>query len=177
MKIIAISGKARHGKTTTANMLKDIMQEDGKKAIVVSYGGYVKYISTAYYGWKGEKDEYGRTLLQNVGDGLRNTVSETIWIDKLMSDIEMICSGYDYILIDDCRYPNEVLIPKSMFDVICIRVIRQDFESDLTEEQLSHQSEIALDNFEFDYTISTGSGVDNLENPVKFIYDKIKAGE
>lgn len=177
MKILAIAGKARNGKTTVANMFKDIVEKNGKKAIVVSYAGYVKYICTTYYGWNGEKDEAGRTLLQTVGDGFRLKYGERYWIDKLMNDIEILNEMYDYVLIDDCRYPNEILIPQSMFETYSVGVKRIDFESDLTDEQKNHRSEVALDNFKFDYVITSISGIENLIEPTKSLYNTLKNGD
>lgn len=177
MKIIAIAGKARNGKTTVANIFKNIAQGNNERAIVVSYAGYVKYMATTYYGWSGEKDEYGRTLLQKIGDGVRNTFDESFWITRLMSDLCIFGEDYDYVIIDDCRYPNEILEPQKVEKTYSIKVIRTDFESDLTEEQKMHKSEIALDDFKFDYTIMSESGEGNLINPVKELYKNIRIGD
>ena len=42
MKIILISGKAEAGKTTTANMIKDILEKKDQPTCIVPYGQYVK---------------------------------------------------------------------------------------------------------------------------------------
>ena len=41
MKIILISGKAEAGKTTTANMIKDILEKKDQPTCIVPYGQYV----------------------------------------------------------------------------------------------------------------------------------------
>ena len=177
MKVIAIAGKARNGKSTVAEIFKNIAINNGETAIVLNYAGYLKYMCKTYMGWDGSKDIEGRSLLQNVGDGMRKSNGESYWIDKLMDDIKSLCSDYDYVLIDDCRYLNEILIPESMFDTYSVTVSREGFESDLTEEQKNHRSEVALNDFNFKYKISSCSGIDNLMEPVKSLYETIKRGE
>lgn len=177
MKVVAIAGKARNGKTTVANIFKNIASDNGESSIIVSYAGYVKYICSTYYGWDGKKDEPGRTLLQSIGDGYREKYGKNYWIDRLVADIETLDGTYDYILIDDCRYPNEIILQKKMYDTYSVRVNREDFESDLSEEQKKHRSEVALDDFEFDYEISSLSGIEKLIQPTKELYDKIKNGD
>ena len=44
MKIIAISGKAQHGKDTTAGFLKSTLEADGYKVQVAHYADLLKYI-------------------------------------------------------------------------------------------------------------------------------------
>lgn len=174
MEIIAIGGKARHGKTTSANILKEIIENDSKSAVVLNYAGYLKYICKTYYNWNGEKDIIGRTLLQSVGDNIRNKYGNDFWVNKLLNDIKIFCSDIDYVIIDDCRYKNEILIPSSMFKTYSLYINRECFESDLTEEQKKHKSENDLNDFPFEYKISSMSGADNLFHPLNNLYNNIK---
>ena len=68
-------------------------------------------------------------------------------------------SEWDYVLIPDSRFPNEVDYLRYIgFDVTHIRVIRENFVSPLTEEQQKHPSETALDNVKADkYIINNGT--------------------
>ena len=61
MKIILIGNKARMGKDTFATMLKEELNE---RAIIVHFADVLKFICKSYYNWNGEKDTFGRTLLQ-----------------------------------------------------------------------------------------------------------------
>ena len=70
MQVIVISGKAQHGKDTTAGFLKDALEADGYPVLIAHYGDLVKYVCKMYLGWNGEKDEYGRSLLQYAGQML-----------------------------------------------------------------------------------------------------------
>ena len=76
--------------------------------------------------------------------------------------------GHSYM--NDTRFANEVFYPKAIFGdkVIAVRVERDDpnFCSALSDEQLHHISETALDDFEgFDYKISA-SNLDELEDAI-----------
>ena len=62
MKVILISGKARHGKDATAHFIKNALETDGYSVLVAHYGDLVKYICKTFFGWNGEKDDNGRTL-------------------------------------------------------------------------------------------------------------------
>ena len=43
---------------------------------------------------------------------------------------------------------------KEYFDVTTVRVTRPNYDNGLTEEQQNHESEIALDNYNFDFYIT-----------------------
>ena len=56
------------------------------------------------------------------------------------------------------------------FDTIHLRVVRNNFESTLTDEQQQHPSETALDNVEPDYYIFNDGTLNELkENIIKWI--------
>ena len=44
MKVICISGKARHGKDTLAGVLKKHLEDHGNRVLVTHFGDLVKYI-------------------------------------------------------------------------------------------------------------------------------------
>lgn len=171
-KVILFSGKAEHGKTTAANMLKKMLEDKGNKVVVTRYAYYLKDLAARYCGWNGEKDNYGRQLLQQLGtDIIRVKLNKpNFHVGRICEDIE-ICQDYvDYVIIDDTRFTNEVFYPKAIFGdkVIAVRVERDDpnFRSALSDEQLHHISETALDDFEgFDCKISA-SNLDELEDAI-----------
>ena len=159
MQVIVISGKAQHGKDTTAGFLKDALEADGYSVLIAHYGDLVKYVCKMYLGWNGEKDEKGRQLLQELGtDIIRMKLNKpNFHVGRICEDIE-ICQDYvDYVLIDDTRFPNEIFYPKAMFDnkVVTVHIVRTgDFHSALNDKQMHHPSETALDDFDgYDYII------------------------
>ena len=67
MKVILITGRARSGKDTTANITKKILEERKKSVLIAHYADLLKFICEKYVGWDGKKDEQGRALLQWLG--------------------------------------------------------------------------------------------------------------
>ena len=52
-KIILISGKGEHGKTTTANFIKQKLELFfDKRVVIVSFASYLKFVCEKYFGWK-----------------------------------------------------------------------------------------------------------------------------
>ena len=78
---------------------------------------------------------------------------------------------WDYVLIPDCRFPNEVNYLREVgFNTIHIRIIRDGFISPLTEQQQNHPSETALDNVQADtYFHNNGTLSDLREKVVRWV--------
>lgn len=169
MKIILISGKAQHGKDTTAQIIKNELTKQGNKVIITHFADLVKFTCEKYFDWNGEKDEAGRTLLQYVGTDVVRTINPNYWADFVINFLSMFPEEWDYVLIPDCRFKNELELWGG-WDTVSVRVIRENFKSILTTEQLNHPSETALDDYEFDYYIHNDGDLKQLENEVdKFI--------
>ena len=154
MKIILISGKAEAGKTTAANIIKYYLCGIGKRAAIVPYGQYVKDTAKMIFGWDGQKDENGRQLLQWWGTDVVRKKNENFWVNTVMRLAAVLDVEIDYLIIDDCRFPNEVELWKHEYDYLTLRIERPGHENALNDEQRKHPSETALDDYEFDVTIS-----------------------
>ncbi|WP_291566739.1 MULTISPECIES: hypothetical protein [unclassified Clostridium] len=180
-KIILISGKARHGKDQTAIMLKEQLELEGKKVLTVAYGDYLKYICIKYFGWNGQKDEEGRELLQYVGtDLVRIKLNKpNFWVNQVKDLINAIGELFDYILITDCRFKNEVEVIKRAFrpKAVSLRVNRPNFISKLTKEQKQHASETELDNYNFDYYIENNGTLGDLKCKAIETLNEIKVND
>lgn len=175
MKIITISGKARHGKDLTAKLLKQRFEAEGKKVFIVHYGDYVKYVCKEYFGWDGNKDEKGRTILQRIGTDVVRAKNENFWVETVERLINVFKDDFDYFIIPDTRFQNEVEYMKEKgYEVVSVKIERLNFESDLTEEQKNHASETALDDYKFDVYFKCESGIDNVEKAVeKFVQEEL----
>lgn len=167
MKVIFISGKARHGKDTTARILKSTLESDGFGVIIVHYGDLLKYICKTFFNWNGDKDESGRTLLQYVGTDVIRKQDENYWVRFVCEMLTFFNGKWDYVLIPDCRFPNEVsTMVDNGFDTVHIRVVRDGFKTSLTEEQQKHPSETALDDVVPDYYIHNDGTLDDLTRSI-----------
>lgn len=174
MKVIVISAKANHGKDTTAEYFKELAEANGQRVLITHYADYLKYICKAWFGWDGQKDENGRTILQKVGTELARNNHPNVWVNVIVESLYAFGSEYDYVLIPDCRFPNEIDVMRRNFDTTSLRVNRVDFESKLTEEQKNHISEVALDDHNFDYYINTISDLELLRARVRVFYKNLE---
>ena len=163
-KVICISGKAQHGKDTTANMLKAGFEGRNNKVLIFHYADLLKYFCREYFGWNGEKDDVGRTLLQHVGTDVVRAKEPNYWVNFAKDFLKLFEDEWDYVLIPDCRFPNEIEVMKENFNAIHVRVVRTNFISPLSEEQKHHISETALDEYAYDYVINNDSTKNNLGN-------------
>jgi len=168
-KIILISAKAQHGKDSTANIIYEELTKRGKKVLITHFADLLKYICKTFFGWNGNKDDKGRSILQYVGTNVVRKKEPDYWVNFVKSILNLFPDEWDYIIIPDCRFPNEA-DGFDNYDHINLRITRTDFKSSLTEDQQKHPSETALDNYEFDYYINTKSGLDNVRREVdKFL--------
>lgn len=166
-KFICLSGKAQHGKDTTANFLKSELEKQGYSVIIVHQADLLKFICKNYFGWNGEKDEYGRDLLQKVGTDVIRKAKPDFWVDFIGEVTSFFDGRWAYILIPDTRFPNEIeKLRTPTSEVFHVKVVRPNFVSPLTTEQQLHSSETALDDVKSDYVIlndgDTGSLRDNV---------------
>lgn len=170
MKIIAISGKAQHGKDTTANMLKTALEKNGNTVSIFHNADLLKYLCRQYFGWDGAKDEAGREIMQRIGTDVIRKQDPDFWVNFADSFFALFKDEWDYVLIPDCRFPNEV---GCFFDgygfrkKVHLRVVRSNFVSPLTEKQQQHKSEVALDNTEADIWLHNDGTLEELEEKIK----------
>ena len=167
MKIILISGKAQNGKDTTAEILRRQLQADNHRVLITHYADLLKFICRNYFGWNGEKDDAGRQMLQYVGTDVIRKRNPTLWVDFVSMILKYFHENWDYVIIPDCRFPNEITaMSDSGFETIHIRVVRKNFKSPLTEEQQKHPSETALDDVTPDWYIFNDGTLQRLEENI-----------
>ena len=167
MRIICISGKAQHGKDTTANLLRQRLRESGHTVLISHYADLLKYICTTFFGWNGLKDAAGRSLLQYVGTDKIRRQSPDFLVDFLIGFFKIFENEWEYVILPDCRFPNEIeRFKEDGFDVTSVRVNRPGYTGNLTPEQMAHPSETALDDFAFDYVLMNNSVLPDLKAKV-----------
>lgn len=173
MKVILISGKAQHGKDTLAGMLKNHLEDKSYRVLIAHYGDLVKYVCEKFFNWDGNKDEAGRTLLQYVGTDVVRKQNENFWAGFIKDILTMFSHEWDYVLIPDTRFVNEVECFDGDIDSSLVRIYRPNYDSGLTPQQLSHPSETALDDYEYDYFVINDGSLQDLENKVPEILKAI----
>lgn len=176
MKVILISGKAQHGKDTSANIMQDRLISDGKRVLSIHYADLLKHICRHYFQWNGLKDVDGRKLLQRVGTDVIRKENPDFWVDFIITILSMFKDEWDFVIIPDCRFPNEIEKMREKFDTVYLRVNREGFDNGLTKSQKNHPSETALDKYPYDYEIVNKGEIENLIEEVNkcvevFVYD------
>ena len=151
-KVITISGKMGAGKDTLASYIKEELVKVGNRVLVTHYADLLKYILKTFFDWDGKKDERGRHLLQYVGtDVFRNQYHEDYWCSFIGVIVYLFGYKWDYVLIPDARFQNEIDCMKAWFNSTSVQIVRPE-----TPEQLAvhteHESEHDLDDYKFDFT-------------------------
>ena len=154
-RIITVSGKAGHGKDTFASALSNTLQAMGYNVLIFHYADLLKMYCEKYFGWNGEKDEAGRTLLQYIGTDVIRKKRPNYWVDHAIDLLQVLKDRWDYCIIPDARFPNEMeRWTKAGFKLTAVHVNRVGYESNLSAAQQRHKSETALDDFYFSFYIN-----------------------
>jgi hypothetical protein len=156
--VILISGKAGTGKDTYANALTLKLRDKGYNAIQDRFAFSVKQCAIDYFGWDGQKDEKGRKLLQDIGK-IGRKYDPVLWPKTLIHRIDshFDLAQIDILVIADWRFPNEknFFEMTDLFQIITVRIEAPNREI-IDKESLAYidVSEVALDDYEFDYNIN-----------------------
>ena len=150
-KIIILSGKAKSGKNTAADIISEYYKD---KCIQISFAYYLKQYVKKITDWDGNEGTKPRELLQNLGiDLIKNKINPNLLIDRVCDDIKVYSYFFDYIIVTDARLVEEIETLKNNFECVTIRITNTK-ENNLTKEQQNHITETDLDNYkEFDYVI------------------------
>lgn len=131
--------------------------------MITHYADLLKFMCKNLLGWDGVKDDNGRHILQYVGTDIIRNQEPNFWVDFVAKELRLFEDHWDYVIIPDTRFPNEIdRMKESGFDVMHIRVMRPESEDDvLTDEHKQHTSETALDDVSPDeFIINDGSIID-----------------
>jgi hypothetical protein len=164
MLLLAFGHKARQGKDTAGQGVFDYYEKKRQLALrhglrVIPSVGIYRFAEALY---EEARRDYGMTekdapLLQRIGSERRAQDPE-YWVKKVFEKI-----AYDkphIAVITDCRYQNEVAAVKK-FGGYTVKVERLNENGTLylaTDRPANHQSEIDLDNYNFDYYIRAKTG-------------------
>jgi len=186
MSYIVISGTARSGKDTLADLLikrlsrfvkiayadalKEQVMEDFELTWTQLYGDLKEVPDSRY-----KKDGGGfwtpREIMQFIGTDAYRHIDSMHWVNKLFSRAED--GGYDDVIIPDGRFSNEIMAVKDRGG-IHIRIHR---DHSIFVNNSSHSSETALDKFELvDYYVNNNWNKKALNKHVEKIVKIIGEG-
>ena len=92
--------------------------------------------------------------MQELGDKIRQ-IDSKYFINNMLDDLKIYQELVQNVVVADVRYPDEFEEIKLNYDEVYSFIIENQFgKSNLTLEEQSHRTEIALDNYEdYDYLI------------------------
>lgn len=119
-------------------------------------------------GWERAKLDHPeiRRLLQAMGtEAGRKILGENIWVDIVFRQAEE--AGVENAIITDCRFPNEAQAVKNKGGFV-VRVTRPG-----VQPVNAHPSEVALDDWGFDYAVHNDGTLDELHLKAKDLYEHL----
>lgn len=168
--VILISGKQGSGKSSTADLVAQILESDGLKTYRTRYAKvlYMMHDAVRDIGRKYGIDfpDKNGPLLQYLGtEVVRNNFGEDSWVNCLKTELKELKEP-SFVIIDDCRFVNELKAfdNNPNFDVLKVRLeasreVRKA-RTNAWRDNDSHPSETGLDNFinDFNFVINTEVG-------------------
>lgn len=173
-----ICGKARHGKDTIADIIKEYYQEKQMKILNIQYSSYIKDYAKKISNWDGSDETKPRELLQQLGTNIiRHNIDELFFVNRICEDIKVYSFFFDALTISDARFKVEVDIPKTRNEnIIAVHVDRPNFDNGLTEEQKLHPTEIDLDDYDkYDYKFINDGTIEELKSKVNEMLEVIES--
>lgn len=170
MRIFLVSGKAGSGKGEVAKLIKEYYIYKLENCVITEYSKYLKNFAKELTDWDGNPNTKPRKYLQDLSDKIRE-VDGKYFIHNMINDLRIYENLTNNVVIADVRMPEEIEEIKINYDkVYSIHVENQFSQSNLSIEEQSHSTEIALENYEdFDYVLANDS-MDTLKEKVfKFL--------
>lgn len=173
LEVICISGHMQSGKDTVASFMKDKLEAIGKRVLITHYADLLKYICTKFCNWDGVKDVEGRSLLQYVGTDIIRKKNPSYWVNFIVSVLKFFPDKWDFVIIPDARFPNEVNLMRQNFNTTHCHIVRDNHSTFYTETQQSHSSETSMDDMEYDCCIYNRGTVEDLRSSVDSLLETL----
>lgn len=167
MKIFVIGGKAKSGKNTFGEYLREELKDYGYKPCVMHITEPLYVYARNYFDWNGNDQNKPREFLQKMGiEIIREKLGKKDFLlNRLFEDIEILSNFFDTFIITDARLIEEFLNIKNKYDdVVTIKLERIHYDPGLSEEEANHLTEREIANYDdFDYVIEN-RGLESLKD-------------
>ena len=180
--IFLIGGLAGTGKTTSANLIYDILSEKQRGSYALqSFAKAVKDTAREKFGWNGIKTTKGRILLQGVGQTGR-AFDKDIWVRRAL---HLIIDSYpipvNTVSFDDWRFPNELDYVRENYihthKIVTIRIDAPSREILKGTPEYDEASETSLpltnEKDYYDYFIDNEGSMEELNASLKEIVEDV----
>ncbi|MBP5679305.1 MAG: hypothetical protein J6X28_05740 [Bacilli bacterium] len=157
MKIFVIGGKAKTGKNTFGEYLREELKDYGYKPCVMHITQPLYAFAENYFEWDGNENTKPREFLQKMGIEIiqKKLGKKDFLLNRLMEDMDILSEFFDAFIITDARLIHEFETLKEHYDdVVTIKLERKNYKDEMTEEERNHITETELDQYDdFDYII------------------------
>lgn len=181
MKLVGIHGRATAGKDTAGAVFikagyRRLSFADALKECVAVIAGES---SENFFSMEGKEgvspvlNTTRRVALQNVGNAMRETLDDEIWIRRAMAGWDQ--AGRPPTVITDVRYPNEAAAIRGMGGTI-IQILRPG-ASGLVGEAANHVSEVPLNYDLIDIDVHNDGTVGELNHEISKIVAMLADGD
>ncbi len=157
MKLYVIGGKAKCGKNTFGEYLREQLKDYGYKPCVMHITEPLYEYARNYFEYDPIKDEKPREFLQQMGTEIikEKMGKKDFLLNRLYEDIEILSNFFDTFIITDARLIHEFESLKKKYpEVVTIKLERYDYDDLLTETEANHITEKEIDMYNnFDYTV------------------------
>ena len=160
---ITATGKARASTEAVARMLREELVAKKKRVLITRFADPIKQVCRNWFCWDGQMDDTGRSWLQYVGSDVVRAQRPDFWVDFTVGLLSMLGSEWDYVIIPDCRWPNE------------LDMERYGFQSRLLRIEGRRGSPGPLDKIKPDFTITSHDTPELLRGDVAAVADRLLA--
>lgn len=178
MKVYVIGGKAKSGKNTLGNFIKEELKKYGYKPCIMHITEPLYSYAKNHFEWI-DTYEKPREFLQKMGIEIiqQKLGKKTFLLDRLQEDIEILNEFFDVFIIVDARLKIEFETLKEKYDnVVTIKIKKSNVFDELPEEEKNHITETDLNDYiGFKYEVINTS-IYNLKETAKKIV-KSEEGE
>lgn len=166
MKVYVIGGKAKTGKNTFGEYLKEELKKYGYKPCILHITEPLYSYARNYFDWNGNENDKPREFLQKMGiEIIRDKMDKKDFLlNRLFEDIEILSNFFDTFIIVDARLVREFEIIKDRYDdVVTIKINRKLDHSVLSIDEQNHITELEVDLYkDYDYIIENHA-IEDLE--------------
>lgn len=167
MKIFVIGGKAKCGKNTFGEYLREYLKDYGYKPCVMHLTEPLYSYARNYFDWNGNEQEKPREFLQKMGIEIiqQKLGKKDFLLNRFYEDVEILENFFDVFIVCDARLIHEFeSIKKKYDDVVTIKLERFDYLDELNEDEAKHITEKEISTYDdFDYIIEN-RGLKDLKN-------------
>ena len=180
MKVYVIGGKAKSGKNTFGECLREELKSYGYKPCVMHITEPLYTFAKNYFAWDGNENSKPREFLQKMGIEIiqQKLGKKDFLLNRLEEDIEILKEFFDTFIITDARLIHEFEELKKKYpEVVTIKIERNNYDDRLTEEERNHITETELDQYDdFDYIVENKMIEDLKTNAIEIIRNEENYG-